>query len=177
LKSSKKDPFKVVLILFLSIDDNDGFYAGLIPSKRLWETESSASNFGSKSIYKISTVNSTTTDDKSSNKPFKKKITNDVWLTFCKTRLAPHSLNTATTPSHILPSNILSISDNANTNAAAPPPPSAAAANTNTAPTPVSHQDIRVLDVILMIIRNLSFVQANVRFLTYTPGLLPQLYH
>ena len=69
------------------------------------------------------------------------------WVTYCSLRFAPSTLNTAMTPSHIHPSSILG-------------------------ETRTTVDNIKVLEVILMILRNVSFVAQNVRFMTHSIGCL-----
>lgn len=96
----------------------------LEPSSETWEFTASPSQLGSK--------------------PLEEERD---WATFCSIRFAPSTLNTSMTPSHIIPSNILS-------------------------ENPLDKDAIKILEIILMILRNLSYVAQNVRYMTQTVGVL-----
>ena len=96
----------------------------LEPSSETWEFTASPSKLGAKPL-----------------------IEERDWATFCSIRFAPSTLNTAMTPSHIMPSNIL-------------------------LENPLDKDAMKVLEIILMILRNLSYVAQNMRYMTQTVGVL-----
>ena len=113
-------------------EDDDYDLTDLIPSSKTWEYHASPSKVGANNINIVP------------------------WATFCATKFAPFSLNTAMTPSHIAPYNILSdtaaasftdVDGNCN-------------GNHNTAVV-TNKEHMKRLEVIIMIIRNLSYGKYN----------------
>lgn len=70
----------------------------------------------------------------------------DCWETFCAVRFAPSTVNTVMNPSHIYPPHLLNEESD--------------------------HDSLKVLEMIIMIVRNLSYVQGNVRFIIYSIGMI-----
>jgi len=103
-------------------DDMDDNNSDLVPTSQTWKSNASPSNVGNKTI-----------DD--FNFP-----------TFCSIKFGPSSLNTAMTPSHFMPKNLLT--------------------------DMCEKEDLKKLEIIIMIARNLSYVQGNVRFLTHSVGMM-----
>jgi len=93
-----------------------------IPSAKTWEKISSPSAGGNKSIDELD------------------------WECFCATKFAPSTLNTAFTPSHIMPAHLMNEEND--------------------------KDGIRICEMILLILRNLSYVQANTRFILQSIGIL-----
>ena len=90
-------------------DDEEDDLSDLTPSKKTWTCNASPSTVGVKNL-----------DDFN-------------WSTFCATKFAPTSLNTAMTPSHIILSNTLS-----------------------------DPEDVKRLEIIVMIVRNLSYGEQDI---------------
>ncbi len=68
------------------------------------------------------------------------------WRTFCATRFSPSTMNTSMTPTHINPSYIMNEEND--------------------------KDGIRVCEIITLILRNLTYVQANTRFVLHSIGIL-----
>ena len=104
------------------IEDDEDDLSDLTPSAKTWEYNASPSKVGSRDLDEFD------------------------WPTFCATKFAPTSLNTAMSPSHINPKYILSDVHN------------------------IEH--IKRLEIIVMIIRNLSFGEFEMSTVTYQSNAL-----
>mmetsp|Transcript_9295 Transcript_9295/g.17504 ORF Transcript_9295/g.17504 Transcript_9295/m.17504 type:complete len:588 (+) Transcript_9295:56-1819(+) len=71
-------------------------------------------------------------------------LENANWQSFCATRFAPATLNTSMTPSHIPSFNMLNDEND--------------------------RVGMKIIEAIIMIVRNLSYVQENIRFILYSVG-------
>jgi hypothetical protein len=91
-------------------DDDEDDLSDLIPSAKTWKCDASPSNVGARDMDDLEVCS---------------------WASFCATKFAPSCLNTAMTPSHITPSNMLSEAKD--------------------------KDHMKRLESIIMIVRNLSF--------------------
>lgn len=75
-----------------------------------------------------------------------RSLGNANWQSFCATRFAPATLNTSMSPSHIPGPNMMNDEND--------------------------RDGMKIIEAIIMIVRNLSYVQGNIRFILHSVGML-----